>query len=29
MADKKWVYTFGGGRTEGNKSMKQTLGGKV
>lgn len=28
MSDKKWVYTFGGGSAEGDRTMKELLGGK-
>jgi pyruvate,orthophosphate dikinase len=28
MADKKYVYSFGGGKADGNESMKNLLGGK-
>lgn len=28
MSQKKWVYAFGGGQADGNKSMKALLGGK-
>ena len=28
MAEKKYVYTFGGGKTEGEAAMKNLLGGK-
>jgi pyruvate,orthophosphate dikinase len=28
MAERKWVYRFGGGRSEGEASMKALLGGK-
>lgn len=28
MSQSKWVYAFGGGKADGNKSMKSLLGGK-
>ncbi|MGD8377917.1 MAG: pyruvate, phosphate dikinase, partial [Acidobacteriota bacterium] len=28
MSDTRWVYTFGGGKSDGNASMRQLLGGK-
>ena len=28
MSDKKWVYSFGPGETEGGKEMSYLLGGK-
>jgi len=28
MSENKWVYTFGGGSAEGNRTMKELLGGK-